>query len=83
MKVTLSELVVSKIMPCYQRLTDTSLLKRCTKKTQNANESVHSVIWNKCPKEVFISKFKLELAVVKAVADFNMGCAKTQEVSHV
>ena len=82
MKVKLSEQVVAKIMPCYQRLAANSLLERCTRKTQNANESVHSVIWNKCPKEIFVSKNKLELAAVKAMAEFNMGCAKTQEVTH-
>ncbi|GFO23744.1 hypothetical protein PoB_005024900 [Plakobranchus ocellatus] len=38
----------------YERLTDPSLLSRCLLgKTQNANESLHSVIWAKCPKHTF------------------------------
>ncbi|GFT51684.1 integrase catalytic domain-containing protein [Trichonephila clavipes] len=33
-------------------------------KTQNSNESLHTCIWRKCPKEVFVSKKRLEIAVV-------------------
>lgn len=55
MKTKLSDEVVSKILPVYQRLASTELLSRCLSgKTQNANESVHSVIWKNCPKETFI-----------------------------
>lgn len=65
-------------MPVYQRLASTELLERCTKgKTQNANESIHSVIWKKCPKATFVSKKKID-AVISAVSEFNMGCETTQ-----
>ncbi|GBN35486.1 hypothetical protein AVEN_168746-1 [Araneus ventricosus] len=60
-------------MPVYQRLASTEILNRCTSaKTQN--QSLHSVIWNKCPKEVFASKSRLELAVSSAVSELNFGC---------
>ena len=73
MKVRLSDTVLAKILPCYQRLAAETLLECYTKKMQNSNESIHSVIWNKCPKETFVSKNKLELAVIKAIAEFNTG----------
>ncbi|GBM68743.1 hypothetical protein AVEN_263567-1 [Araneus ventricosus] len=51
MKTTLSELVVEKILPVYQRLASDEMLSKCiSAKTQNANESLHSCIWRKCPK---------------------------------
>lgn len=75
MKTHICESVVEKILPVYQRLMTTELLERCTfGATQNANESVNSCIWQKCPKEVFISKKRLDLAVLSAVCQFNFGC---------
>ena len=81
MKTTLTKDVVKKIMPVYQRLASKELLNRCiSSKTQNANECLHSVIWSKCPKETFISKKKLEVAVTSAISQFNMGCENTQKL---
>lgn len=71
----LAEQVVAKIMPAYQRLASDSLLERCMKgRTQNANESLHSLIWRKCPKVTFVSKRRVDDAVGGAVAEFNFGC---------
>ena len=51
-----------------------TLIKRMEKgKTQNSNECVHSVIWSRCPKTVFIGKHKLHGATASAVAVFNEG----------
>ncbi|GFT32146.1 uncharacterized protein TNCV_1229361 [Trichonephila clavipes] len=45
MKTKLSEQVLEKILPVYQRLVNDELLERCSAgKTQNAYESIHSVI---------------------------------------
>lgn len=78
MKTQLREEVVEKILPVYQRLAASELLLRCISgKTQNANESLHSVIWNKCPKEIFVSKKRLELAVIAAISEFNFGCTES------
>lgn len=41
--------------------------------TQNVNECLHSVIWHKVPKEIFVSKPRLELGIVHAIAEFNFG----------
>ncbi|GFV08764.1 uncharacterized protein TNCV_2488361 [Trichonephila clavipes] len=50
-KTPLKETHLAKIMPIYQRLASNELLQRCIRcVTQNANESLHSVIWGKCSK---------------------------------
>ncbi|GFY13926.1 hypothetical protein TNCV_1295871 [Trichonephila clavipes] len=55
MRTYLSPQVVEKIMPVYQRLASDTILERCVAgETQNSNESLHSCIWRKCPKEVGI-----------------------------
>ncbi|KAJ4433463.1 hypothetical protein ANN_15766 [Periplaneta americana] len=73
----LKEAVLAKMMPVYQRLASNTLLERCLKcLTQNANESLHSVIWRHCPKDSFGSKRRVDLAVDLAVCKFNAGCTK-------
>ncbi|GBO12016.1 hypothetical protein AVEN_163448-1 [Araneus ventricosus] len=75
MKTKLSEQVLKKILSVYQRLANSELLARCVSvKTQNANETIHSVIWNNCPEETFVSKKRLELVVISAVGEFNFDC---------
>ena len=68
----------------YERLTDDQLLLRCNRmRTQNANESLHASIWRKCPpKEVFVSRKRIETAVVNAVSEYNNGLVKTQLIKH-
>ncbi|GFV26139.1 uncharacterized protein TNCV_4887701 [Trichonephila clavipes] len=47
-KTPLKETHLAKIMPIYQRLASNELLQRCIRcVTQNANESLHSIIWGK------------------------------------
>lgn len=78
MKTKLSQDVLCKILPIYQRLASNELLARCISgKTQNANESVHGKIWNNCSKEVFISKKRLEMSVISSISEFNFGCLNT------
>ncbi|GFT42017.1 uncharacterized protein TNCV_1668381 [Trichonephila clavipes] len=79
-KTYLSPQVVEKIMPVYQRLASDTILERCVAgKTQNSNESLHSCIWRKCPKEVFVSKRRLEIAVTDAIENHNLGSVKSLE----
>lgn len=66
--------VVAKMIPIYQRLASTELQTRCCLgKTQNANESLHGVLWSKCSKTVFVSKKRLNLAVISTTSEYNMG----------
>ncbi|GFU38536.1 uncharacterized protein TNCV_3399681 [Trichonephila clavipes] len=80
MRTYLSPQVVEKIMPVYQRLASDTILERCVAgKTQNSNESLHCCIWRKCPKEVFVSKRRLEIAVTDAIEKHNLGYVKSLE----
>ena len=62
-------------------MADPNLLKRLAKgKTQNANECLHLVIWSKCPKTVFVGKWRVEGAVASAVSSFNIGATQLTQV---
>ncbi|PRD34512.1 UNVERIFIED_CONTAM: hypothetical protein NCL1_14394 [Trichonephila clavipes] len=69
-KTTLKEPHSAKIMRIYQRLASNELLQRsirCVK--QNANESLHSIIWGKCSKVTSAALRR----VTNAVCEFNFG----------
>ena len=62
------------IKPVFERLSDDALLQKCAHGgTQNANESLHNMIWMRCPKTVFVGRTRLEIAVFDAVSVFNEG----------
>jgi hypothetical protein len=47
--------VIEKIKPIYQRLSQDDLLEKCLHgKTQNQNESLTAMIWQRVPKEIFV-----------------------------
>ena len=76
---TLGVEIGKKMVPIFQRLTDEELLKRCSrKKTQNANESLHNLIWKLCPKAVFVSRKTMETAVALAFSQFSIGASFRQ-----
>ena len=69
------------MIPIYERLSDPNLLKRMIRgKTQNANESLHNVIWSRCPKTIFVGKHKLHGAVATAISSFNEGAIHMSQV---
>ena len=73
--------VAREMIPVYERLTDPNLMERMKLgKTQNSNESLHNVIWSRCPKTTFVGKHKLHGAVASAVAAFNEGAVHTSQV---
>ncbi|CAN8025115.1 unnamed protein product [Ixodes persulcatus] len=66
--------VCKALLPLYERLSDKRLLERCQRgKTQNNNESLHSVIWALVPKHRHASLFTVRAAVAEAVMKFNAG----------
>ena len=66
--------VIAKVKPVYNRLSNDELLKKCLDgKTQNQNESLNSMIWNRLPKGVFVGATVLTFGVYDAVAHFNIG----------
>ena len=78
MKTKLSEDTLVKVLLVYQRLASNELQRRCISgKTQNANESIHSLIWRNCPKETFVSLKRLKLSVISSISEFNFGCFNT------
>ncbi|GFW31095.1 uncharacterized protein TNCV_2576771 [Trichonephila clavipes] len=73
----INEKFLPKILPIYQRLASNELLERCIRcGTQNANESLHSMIWAKCPKGFFVNKRRVKRAVTEAVCEYNKGTVR-------
>ena len=71
---TLSPDIGKRLVPIFQRLSDDALLKRCSRSmTQNANESLHNLIWRLCPKVTFVGRKTFETAVSLAICQFSMG----------
>ena len=66
------------LKPIFSRLAFKDLLEKCLKGiTQNANESLNHMVWERCPKATFCSKIRIETAVAEAVCCFNTGaCSK-------
>ena len=53
-----------KIMHIFRDLGSEELLRKCLHgTTQNNNEALNGVIWQKCPKEVYVERFTLEMCV--------------------
>ncbi|ELU03234.1 hypothetical protein CAPTEDRAFT_211173 [Capitella teleta] len=73
-KNVLPKFVVDAIKPVFEALTKDDLLKKCLHGgSQNPNESFHHLIWERCPKTVFVGRRRLELGVFDAVLVFNGG----------
>ena len=66
--------VVAKVKPIYQDLSSDALLEKCLHgKTQNANECLNGLIWQRAPKTSFVGTVHVELAMYDAIAHFNIG----------
>ena len=62
------------LIPIWKDLADESLLRKCLHgQTQNVNESLNGMIWRRCPKQTFVSKATVQMAVNSAVINFNNG----------
>ena len=75
---SLPDYLCEAIKPVFVTLTHDSLLQKCLHGgTQNTNESFHKVIWQRCPKTVFVSRKQLCTAVADATivfSDWECGC---------
>ena len=66
--------VVDFIRPVFDDLSCTELLKKCLHgKTQNANECLNKLIWDRCSKEYFVEKDVVQEAAFSAISHFNDG----------
>lgn len=73
-KLSLPIAIKNILMPIFRDLSDGKLLSKCLHgQTQNANEAFNGLIWKRCPKTTYVSKYVLEIAVNSAVINFNGG----------
>ena len=74
----LSPDVAKHVKDVYIRLSHVDLLKRCAMgRTQNANESLHSVVWSKCPKTSFVGVERVLSVTCSAASEFNASVETT------
>ena len=68
------------LKPLFQRLSAPQLLASCSMGlTQNANESLHSVVWSMAPQETYNSPPEVQLAIDIGILSYNTG---KQEAVH-
>ena len=70
----LPQSIVDVLQPIFQRLSNPVLLegsKDCF--TQNPNESLHHLVWDKCPKSSFAGAATVEIAACLGMLEFNGG----------
>ena len=80
-KLSLPLAIRSLIEPIFRDLSSDSLLSKCLHgQTQNNNESINGIIWKKCPKDVYVSRKILEIAVSSAVIELNDGSCGIRNV---
>lgn len=73
-KLSLPLAINELLIPIFRNLSSEDLLSRCLHgQTQNNNESINNLIWNKCPKSTYVSRKIIEMAVDSAVIEFNNG----------
>jgi len=75
-KLNIPPAIVKLLKPIFSHkdLDSDSLLSKCLHgKTQNPNESLHNMIWKRCPKRVHCNRATLEIAVASSVISFNEG----------
>ena len=73
-KNPLPKAVAAGLKPVFDRLSLDSLLERCVDSfTQNAAESLYSVLWNLCPKRPFVGSTTATFCAGLAVIIYNDG----------
>lgn len=73
--------VVEVIKPIFRDLANPDLLRRCLHgKTQNNNEALNQLIWDRCPKVKFCSKEVVEICAFEAISFYNDGYVAAKEV---
>ena len=74
--------IIQLIKPIYAHLGSRSLLEKCVDGyTQNANESLHSVVWKLCPKVLHLGKEAVDTACALAVCSWNDGVSSFQAIA--
>ena len=69
----LPEEVIKHVKPLLVELTYADLLEKCTHdKTQNQNESLNAMVWNRVPKGSYVRLRQLEIGVYDATVLFTI-----------
>ena len=72
-KLDIPVAIHEKILPIFKDLAKHDLLEKCLHgKTQNVNQSLNGLIWQRCPKTIFSGRKIVEIAA-SAVIHFNDG----------
>lgn len=80
-KKVLPQAVMEAIKPVFESLTAPELLTRCLGgKTQNANESLNSVIWKYCPKRIYTGQNIVRIAANLGAITYSEGATGILEV---
>lgn len=70
----LPKCIVEEIQPIFDDLSKLELLKKCTNGlTQNVNQCLNGLIWDRCPKTTNVEQETVALATYLAVLKFNDG----------
>ena len=73
--------VIKHLEPIYEELSADVLLRKCLHgQTQNQNESLNCMIWERIPKTKYVWITQLEFGVYDAVANFNIGRKSTVDI---
>ena len=82
-KISLPSAIKTLIKPIFVDLSNNSLLEKCLHhKTQNVNESLNGLIWNRCPKSVYCSNKIIKIGVCSAIIAFKDGFYGLEKVFH-
>ena len=66
--------IVDAIVPVFENLSNSDLLQKCTHGlTQNLNECLNGLIWDRCPKTTYVEQSTVAPAAYLAVLKFNNG----------
>ena len=79
--MSIPQAIFDAILPIYRELTNDKLLEKCLHgKTQNSNEALHSLIWQRCPKTIYCGKKSVEIGTASAVCHMNDGSKSISNV---
>ena len=80
-RINIAGEVYEKIRPVWLRLSENDLLDKCLQgRTQNVNEVFNALVWQRCPKTIYVGKVVFEVSVASAVVAFNDGAAGSIKV---
>ena len=73
-KISVPMSIHNSMKKIFEELSSDDLLKKCLHgEMQNSNEALNSLIWTRCPKNVFVSRSTFEIGINSAVLHFNDG----------